>query len=744
MEPIGYKKPIQLNRNNTDFPLKLFEYLSNVKYDIKYSFLKYYQNIARDFVANVDVGSRGLLIMHLMGLGKSILAVSIAIDMIDERPPIILLTKSLQDNMRDSIKKYIKLRGEFEPEYYLCRLPIPDLENWIDRKFSFVSMNANNMLKQMGKAAEGNSMEDFDAALEKNIGEVLKMPSLDGKLLIVDEAHNLFRAITNGSKNALGLYEMIMKAKNIKIVFLTGTPISNDPFELVPCFNMLGSTAILPVDYSEFNKLFVDKANGKIKNREKFQNRIMGLTSYVNHHSSPGKAMGVLQNTVHVEFPDELPMEVVKVNMTDHQYVMYQLARDKEREEGANKFGNKGAAQTPAMVKPKSNAASSYRVKSRQLSNYCPNTADPVSPKFKAILANVDKHKGQLGILYSQFVGMGGLGAFSKFLRSSGWKEFTVAGATSLGDLAETCDTVLETTAMHSLQELGTRQGGHVTAGADYISNIESELLRYCGDDCSEYGFNERVYGGKSNCRKYAIISGEVDISDRVAIQRIYNSAANKYGGQIDMILLSSTGAEGLDLKNVRHIHIMEPYWNWGRVDQIKARGVRNDSHIMLQQAERNVQPYIYLAIPPQSEISDGAKVSTTDTELYEESILDSIVIESFLSAIKEVSIECMVNGEEYCRSCNPTNQLLYTDDIARDMVTSDPCKQLKEETIIAQEFEFAGTKYYYTADKDSIYDYKIIVYDSAINKYHQLEESSEQFKKVMAELYKLLGRDVL
>jgi len=40
--------------------------------------------------------------------------------------------------------------------------------------------------------------------------------TLDDCLLIVDEAHNLFNAITNGSKNAVGLYDLILKAKNLK------------------------------------------------------------------------------------------------------------------------------------------------------------------------------------------------------------------------------------------------------------------------------------------------------------------------------------------------------------------------------------------------------------------------------------------------------------------------------------------------------------------------------------------------
>ena len=32
--------------------------------------------------------------------------------------------------------------------------------------------------------------------------------------------------------------------------------------------------------------------------------------------------------------------------------------------------------------------------------------------------------------------------------------------------------------------------------------------------------------------------------------------------------MISSAGTEGLDLKNIRQIHIMEPYWNEIRIKQ--------------------------------------------------------------------------------------------------------------------------------------------------------------------------------
>ena len=559
-----------------------------------------------------------------MGLGKSICAVAVSLDQIKDRQVIILLTKSLQQNMRSAIKKYVKMRGEVDPLYHVARLPASDLEEYIEKNFKFVSLNANNMITQMKRAAENDVVKEFDVALEKKLGEVLALSNLDGKLLIVDEAHNLFRAITNGSKNAKGLYDLIMKSKNLKLVFLTGTPISNDVFELVPCFNMLGSSrpnvAILPEFYEDFKKLYVGNT-GFIKNKEKFQNRIFGLTSRVTHHSTPGAKAIVGEAKVDpstiVEFPEELPIEVIKVNMDQDQWVMYSLAREKEKEESL--FKGRRNAEAPSMQKPKSSASSSYRVKSRQLSNYCPQSGysgekDPsklpsgvTSPKFRAILKEIDERDSQLGLVYSQFVGIGGLGSFQRFLQEHNWHEVSpplITKKKSPGQIIEE----FEHAAPGEEGELDESVEGAKDV-TEYISGIETEAnignnwwLLGANDDATKdtasYSLDSDIVTGGKHKRFYAVISGKVPVESRAYIQDMYNSAENMHGGIIDLLLISSTGAEGLDLKNVRHIHITEPYWNWGRIAQIKARGIRNDSHKDLPANEKNVATFVYLAIP--------------------------------------------------------------------------------------------------------------------------------------------------
>lgn len=738
----------KFERNNTNFPAKLSEYVSSVRSDTSYPFLKYYQNIVRIVISNTDMQSRGLLIDHEMGLGKSILAIAVAIDMMPDRQPIILLAKSLAENMRQSIHKYVKMRANYDTEWPIGRFSPEELDQWISANFSFVSMNASNMLSQIGRAV----------SLDKKIGDMLEqVTSLDGKLLIVDEAHNLFRAIVNGSKNGLGLYNLVQKSKNLKIIFLTGTPIANDPFELVPCFNMLGGGSVLPEDYIEFNRLYVDET-GRIKNREKFQNRLFGLVSAIKYKwLSSTEPKG--------EFPERLPLITVRVRMTHAQYTSYSLAREKEKEEG-NRPGRGPAART-ALVKPKMRGSSTYRVKSRQIGNFdgpdsLDEITDPTSPKFEAILANVDKHDGQKGLVYSQFVGMGGLAPFRKFLDNHGWNELVVMSQQQSDVTSNTTDDTYDggaalMSAMEYIEHLTNRP--NVTAGwwsedvptiagasgnitqseyditAAMIATSPITSIRAFGADESTEGVATTAENvptaaskpAESSAKTYVVISGDVDVEDRTRVQDIFNDPSSN----VSLIIVSSTGAEGLDLKRIRHIHIMEPYWNWGRIEQIISRGVRNDSHIDLPPDQKNVQSYIYLAIPPESE-DTGAP--TTDVELYDDALKNRDGIDSFLDALDEVSIECTLD-DRACRTCNPTGEPLYSNDPAKDVRTRDPCVPYKEEEIQTSEIDIDGKIYHYSESKDSVYGVKIFEFDTELGAYKLVRESSPIYQRIYATL---------
>ena len=90
---------------------------------------------------------------------------------------------------------------------------------------------------------------------------------------------------------------------------------------------------------------------------------------------------------------------------------------------------------------------------------------------------------------------------------------------------------------------------------------------------------------------RYRIFSGEIKTSEKKQIIEDYNS------GKFDVLLISSSGSEGLDLKRTRQIHIMEPHWNDSKIQQVIGRGIRYKSHEDLAPEKRNVEVFYWYSI---------------------------------------------------------------------------------------------------------------------------------------------------
>ena len=94
---------------------------------------------------------------------------------------------------------------------------------------------------------------------------------------------------------------------------------------------------------------------------------------------------------------------------------------------------------------------------------------------------------------------------------------------------------------------------------------------------------------------KYVMITGDKSFSpqnnkDFKEIIRL----ENKNGENIKVVIISRAGSEGLDFKNIRQIHIIDPWYNMNRIEQIIGRGVRTCSHSSLPFKYRNVCIYLH------------------------------------------------------------------------------------------------------------------------------------------------------
>ena len=67
----------------------------------------------------------------------------------------------------------------------------------------------------------------------------LDINPFDDKVIIVDEVHNLASAIAGNGYNGPLIYELLMRAKNCKLVLLSGTPVINNTYELAIICNLL-------------------------------------------------------------------------------------------------------------------------------------------------------------------------------------------------------------------------------------------------------------------------------------------------------------------------------------------------------------------------------------------------------------------------------------------------------------------------------------------------------------------------
>ena len=286
------------------------------------------------------------------------------------------------------------------------------------------------------------------------------------------------------------------------------------------------------------------------------------------------------------------------------------------------------------------------------------------SPKYHRILSNLfNEENVGLHLLYSNFRTLEGIGIFKIILDFYGYTEFKIRKKeTSTGNI-------------YSLE---------INNPYYYNQNYESSFENK--DD-----FIRTLRGRKF----YALYTGKEDDEEKEIIRNIYNGELNKipvslkndiikyfydddetklpeknnlYGELIKLLIISSSGAEGIDLKNVRFVHIMEPYWHPVRIEQVIGRAKRICSHKDLPKELQDVKVYMYLLVHNNKLLKEkpdtyaqiinvdsdrDGNVTSTDEKLYNIMIKKKQLMEEFLVALKESSIDCFVNYEhkEKCLS---------------------------------------------------------------------------------------------
>jgi hypothetical protein len=141
---------------------------------------------------------------------------------------------------------------------------------------------------------------------------------------------------------------------------------------------------------------------------------------------------------------------------------------------------------------------------------------------------------------------------------------------------------------------------------------------------------------------RYAMITGDKRLSPNNDddIKKI-TSDNNIYGEEVKVILLSQAGSEGLDFKAIRQIHILDPWYNVSRIEQIIGRGVRNFSHKDLPFEDRNVQIFLY------GTLLSNRKEEAADLYIYRNSEIKAIKIGKVTRILKQISVDCHINHDQ-------------------------------------------------------------------------------------------------
>ena len=255
-------------------------------------------------------------------------------------------------------------------------------------------------------------------------------------------------------------------------------------------------------------------------------------------------------------------------------------------------------------------------------------TLDKYTPKMKEILRNIinDENIG-CHLLYSNFRRLEGIGIFSIILKYYGFVQLKIERTS--GGYGVVLDHMYEKGAY-----IGNKRVFALYTGTE--SNEQKEIIRNI--------FNSNYDDLPNN-----IVS---------QLNAFFPDAQenNLYGDVIKVLMITASGAEGIDLKNTRFVHIMEPYWHHVRINQVVGRARRICSHSKLPEELRDVTIFLYIskfenekAIIEYPSLKTRDDSKTTDQALYDIMERKRNLSKMFLDTLKEASIDCIVNYKDKC-----------------------------------------------------------------------------------------------
>jgi len=225
-----------------------------------------YQKLVRDYLL-IETPYRGLLLYHGLGSGKTCSSIAVAESLMTNKKVFVMLPASLQENYRGEIRKCGDPIYAFEQHWEVRPLrnegdredakKMGITQGFLDSHGKFyvtIPDRAPNFKSLSGELQKGIRQQiddildsrftfiNYNGLSSTNVDKILPpdQPHMfDDSVVIIDEAHNLIGSVVSQRLIKMKLYEMIYKAKNTKIVCLSGTPVINRPNEIAFLMNLL-------------------------------------------------------------------------------------------------------------------------------------------------------------------------------------------------------------------------------------------------------------------------------------------------------------------------------------------------------------------------------------------------------------------------------------------------------------------------------------------------------------------------
>ena len=530
----------------------------------------------------------------------------------------------------------------------------------------------------------------------------------------------------------------------------------------------LSKETCLPTNINDFQLMFHNPELNKLKKTELFKKRIAGLTSYFKYQDPN-------------IFPELLPINKIAVPLSVYQLNHYERYRNQEiqKDKNARKKGKEETFQPSYRLKSRLASTFVYpeeigtpyddknfenlEILGARMSEIGENidideiktdkdiektvkssflkmldkrkdefldmnngSLHKYSPKYEAMINNIEKSPGTC-FVYSYFRKLIGLNTFSFALEQTGrYAPFRIKKEDGYWIMDE-------------------KEGEETKYKFCFYTGGEDREIR----EIYRKIFNSQWDDLDPSCAKLVkqLKKKDKDV-EKLMGKRNKHDTKNFYGNIIKILMTTKTGAEGLNLKCVRHVHIMEPHWQPVLIEQVIGRAVRTNSHEWLPPKDRNVEVFIYMAtftpkllnlisapavrrdIVKFNDEALGKKgmIATSDEYIYIVSERKKKIINEMSHLMIESSSDCQLNYKENIKQ-NPNIVCLEYDTENRDDYLYAPeigdtidIIDLRQEKIVTTPFKeviIRDKVYYYNTKPDS--NGKMYLYDEKIKQSSKL-----------------------